>query len=267
MRKIPLIFFFFCLLVMPKNANPANITLTWDQLSTATNYKIFYGEQSVLTNPSPIVYNVGNVLSCTISNLIPGHKYYFAFKAYNAVGPSDEFSNEVSWTVPQTETVIEDGKNSTNWVRTSGTGLASSVYNIDDDVIAFRSSGATASTVYRISLDETDITDDTIEWEYNYVQALNSYFVVGITTTFGSRNIYYRPIDTNPLGTSTNIHFGIGSAKKNGGWNTINRNIQDDLKTAQPTNNLISCDYFYVYVYGSGISMMLDNLIFYADLD
>jgi len=250
--------------MIPNVSKAASVILAWDQSpDPVTGYKIYYGEQSVLTNPSTEV-EVGNVLTCIIPDLIPGHTYYFAMKAYNQYGMSG-FSNEVTWTVPIAEIVIEDGVDATDWIRTSGTGYANSIYNIDDDVIAFRSTGATILTVYRISLEDTDITDNMVEWEFNYTQNLNSFFVINISTIFGNRNIYYRPIDTNPLGKSTNIHFGIGSAKKTGGWYAILRDLQEDLKTAQPNNNLIGANYFYIYVYGSGTSLMFDNLIFYAE--
>ena len=69
----------------------------WDQSpDPVTGYRIFYGEQSVLTNPATEI-DAGNVLQYTITTLTPGHTYYFALKAYNAYGQSG-FSNEVTYT-------------------------------------------------------------------------------------------------------------------------------------------------------------------------
>ncbi len=76
--------FFVTALFCAADSQAANVTLAWDQSpDPVTGYKIFYGEQSVLTNPSTEI-DAGNVLQYTITTLTPGHTYYFAFKAYNA---------------------------------------------------------------------------------------------------------------------------------------------------------------------------------------
>ena len=59
-------------------------------LITVTGYKIFYGEQSVLTNPATEI-NAGNVLQYTITNLTPGTTYYFALKAIQCLRPERLF--------------------------------------------------------------------------------------------------------------------------------------------------------------------------------
>ena len=51
------------------DSQAANVTLAWDPSpDPVTGYKIFYGEQSVLTNPATEI-DAGNVLQYTITNL------------------------------------------------------------------------------------------------------------------------------------------------------------------------------------------------------
>jgi hypothetical protein len=104
-----------------------------------------------------------------------------------------------------------------------------------------------------------------ITWKFRMIQATDSYFVVDIFTTAGNRRLFYRLLDSSTLGTSTNIYFGIGlAAKTDGLWHTIVRNIQADLQAAQPTNNLLRIDTFWVYVKGTGPTLLLDDLQAYA---
>ncbi len=90
---------FVAALFCAAESQAATVTLTWDQSpDPVTGYRLFYGEQSVLTNPSTEI-DAGNVLQTTLTTLTSGTTYYFAFKAYNAYGQSG-FSNEVTYTVP-----------------------------------------------------------------------------------------------------------------------------------------------------------------------
>ena len=40
------------------------------------------------------------------------------------------------------------------------------------------------------------------------------------------------------LGDATYVHHGLGAATQNGNWHTITRNLEQDLKEAQPDNEL-----------------------------
>lgn len=119
-----------------------DITLAWDSSSgNIDGYIIFYAEQSVLTNPSTQI-NAGNVVQYTVTNLTPGHTYYFAVKAYNSSEQSP-FSNEIFFTVPGgsastttitgggVTTTVPGGKTTTTTVSTTtskpGTGTTTTV--------------------------------------------------------------------------------------------------------------------------------------------
>lgn len=80
-------------------AQAADVTLAWDASpDPVTGYIIFYGEKSVLTNPST-VKPVGSVLQSVIVGLVSGRTYYFAIKAYYYNNESG-FSNELVYTIP-----------------------------------------------------------------------------------------------------------------------------------------------------------------------
>jgi hypothetical protein len=104
-------------------------------------------------------------------------------------------------------------------------------------------------------------------WKFKMLQATDCYFVVDIWTagTGQLRRIFYHLVDSSKQGTGTNIYYGIGSAAKTDGqWHTIVRNIQGDLLAAQPNNNLLRIDNFWVYVKGVGPTLFLDDLEVYA---
>ena len=80
-----------------------SVTLAYDPSpDPITSYTIFYGTNSVLTNPSTPI-PVGRALQFTITNLTIGQKYYFAVKAYYYNNESG-FSNEISYTIPDNGT-------------------------------------------------------------------------------------------------------------------------------------------------------------------
>ncbi len=93
-----------------------------------------------------------------------------------------------------------------------------------------------------------------IRWSMNF----NSSYVVYITaqTRDGFRYLYYTPSATNQLGDGPYIHHGLGSGSIDGSWQTITRDLQADLKEAQPDNELEYIQGFLIR--GSG---MVDDIM------
>jgi Fibronectin type III domain len=79
----------------------SSVTLTWDRPldRTVRGYRLHYGLTSKRKYTQ--VLDVGKATSCKLSNLIPGKKYYFVVKAYNAAGKESLPSNEASFTAPK----------------------------------------------------------------------------------------------------------------------------------------------------------------------
>ncbi len=84
------------LVSMPAQAG--TIGLIWDAASGASGYRVYYGASSGHYTAS---VDVGSATQTTVTGLADCNTWYLAVKAYNAVGESPDFSNEVSgWPRP-----------------------------------------------------------------------------------------------------------------------------------------------------------------------
>lgn len=74
--------------------------LEWDASpsSSVAGYRVYHGFQS---RDYPFIQNVGTNLSCVLSNLLPGTKYYIALTAYTTNGLESDFSEEVVFQAEQ----------------------------------------------------------------------------------------------------------------------------------------------------------------------
>jgi hypothetical protein len=78
----------------------SNVTLAWNATSDpeVQGYNCYYGVASrVYIRTIP----VGNATTVTLTNLPDGLTYYFAATTYNAAGVESEYSDEVSFTLPE----------------------------------------------------------------------------------------------------------------------------------------------------------------------
>jgi len=82
-----------------EKAHSQNVILNWNASASSAviGYNVYYGTNS---GNYPYKINAGNVMSATVSNLIPGLTYYFAATAYDAYGDESGYSPEVSYIVP-----------------------------------------------------------------------------------------------------------------------------------------------------------------------
>jgi hypothetical protein len=89
-----------------------------------------------------------------------------------------------------------------------------------------------------------------IQWSMNYAEDFRIF--IRVKTTDGIRFIYYTSSENSSLEDSSGIyiHHGLGSSSKDGTWHTITRNLEEDLKEAQPDNEIIYIA--GVYIRGSG---------------
>lgn len=83
-----------------------SVTLAWDSSPdpTVVGYNIYSGVASgTYTNR----VDAGNATTGNISNLVEGTTYFFAVTAYDASGLESDFSNEISFTVPEALPTLE----------------------------------------------------------------------------------------------------------------------------------------------------------------
>ncbi len=170
-----------------------------------------------------------------------------------------ELLNSIS---PNSAKVYEDGEDGTILGWSATTGSIDDIYNIldgDNRVIQFRGG---ASGVYILGgLDSATGWNDTkrryISWDMRTNSPYSIYVVV--QTSLGLRYIFYTDSPNRGLlhGFENGIHHGLGASTINGKWRTITRDLERDLKDAEPENELIAINGF---IYNGGDGGMIDNL-------
>lgn len=145
------------------------VTLKWNAVTGATNYKVLYGTLPVGSNAEynrpPI--DAGNTTTYTVQNLTNGTKYYFSVIATNATSTSQFYGTEVSATpnaeganaAPKIVNTVSTGVNSFNIefskpMNFTGLNLASqitAVKSIDESALTINSVSATSDTLLNVS--------------------------------------------------------------------------------------------------------------------
>ncbi len=88
----------------------------------------------------------------------------------------------------------------------------------------------------------------TIHWSMKYNESFVIY--IPVQTSDGFRYLYYTSANTDQLGDGQYIHHGLGSEAGDGLWHTFSRDLNADLKDAQPDNEMLQVDGFLIR--GSG---------------
>lgn len=134
MLLLPLAF-----ILMPIYAHSAQVTLAWN-LNTEEDlagYRIYCGNAS---RDYQFGVDVGNQTSCTLTDLTEGNTYFFAATAYDACGNESVFSNEVSYTVPESEinnhAPVASNGTLTVTENTTGSGTLSAS-DVDGDALTY----------------------------------------------------------------------------------------------------------------------------------
>jgi hypothetical protein len=65
---------------------------------------------------------------------------------------------------------------------------------------------------------------------------------VQVNTSSGLRYLTYSNEDTDRLGTSTYIYYGLGNSSIDGAWKKFSRNLQNDITQAQSEVSITSVD-------------------------
>ncbi len=156
-----------------------------------------------------------------------------------------------------TSMVYEDAEDGmiSGWDIYDGDPAGATITNVQDEqrgnrVIEF--AGAGTANGYRLLNDDGSYWNNdnfmVMEWSMRYAESFSIY--IAVQTKDGFRYIYYTPVKTDGLGSGTYIHHGLGEHGKDGQWHTIIRDLEYDLKEAQPDNELRAILGFFIR--GSG---------------
>lgn len=266
LTMLAMVFGFFAAIV-----SAATITLALNPNSTTepAGYKLYYGSVSrTYTAMLDLGWYERDIIHDITLPLECGELYYFAATAYDSNGNESSYSAEVIKSSPACvpPVVVDDGDDPSIWMKVSGSGTKTTVYDptanggVGSDVLVFSSTGATTLTTFKLLL--SSIYEDNVLIRLRYAQATNSFIIINTNTTSGVRNMRYDPIDTDGLGTSTTVKFGMGVSVKDGSWHAVERDLQDDITLAQPGNYVDKENYIQLYVYGLGASLIIDEIQF-----
>jgi hypothetical protein len=100
-----------------------------------------------------------------------------------------------------------------------------------------------------------------ISWRMRTSNAYTIYVIAD--TTEGLRYLFYTISPNRGLrhGFENGIHHGLGDATIDGRWRTVTRDLERDLKDAEPTNDLISINGF---IYNGGNGGRIDDIILFT---
>jgi hypothetical protein len=100
-------------------ASAASVNLAWDAVTAPdfAGYKVHYG---LASRNYSLTVDAKAATTAAISGLEEGKTYFFAATAYDTKGNSSDFSNEVSYAVPERDT-DSDGLTDREEVETFGT--------------------------------------------------------------------------------------------------------------------------------------------------
>ncbi len=80
----------------PTTPAPQSATLTWDAVTGAGGYRIYYGTApGTYFQGAGAGEQVGNFTSYTVNGLVSATRYYFVVTAYNTSNVESAYSNEV----------------------------------------------------------------------------------------------------------------------------------------------------------------------------
>ena len=81
-----------------------------------------------------------------------------------------------------------------------------------------------------------------VEWSINTLEPFTVY--IELETDHGLRYLYYRPDNTDYLGDTHYVHYGLGSNAADGQWHTFVRDLHANLQNAQPDVNILKVNGF-----------------------
>ncbi len=159
--------------------------------------------------------------------------------------------------LPQNSIAYENAQDGSTdrWTIYDNVPAGAQITNIYDserqnNVIQF--SGAGADNGYRLTNSDGSYWNNTshfiIKWDMKYSEPFTVY--IDLDTSAGRRYLQYRPVNNNSLGDAEYVLYGLGTDADDGRWHTYVRDLQADLKVAQPSVTILAVNGFLIR--GSG---------------
>ncbi|MCK4442475.1 MAG: hypothetical protein KAU90_10745, partial [Sulfurovaceae bacterium] len=174
-------------------------------------------------------------------------------------------SVEPHLSIENQESVYEDAEDSTTNDWRVRQGEQSDIRNIFDPTLHSRVIQLTGGGSYILGALNGEnawhnTTQKMISWRMRTSSAYAIYVIVH--TTNGLRHLFYTNSQNRGLlhGFESGIHHGLGSSTINGRWRRVTRDLERDLKDAEPENEIISVDGF---IYNGGDNGMIDDIVLY----
>ncbi|HHB94979.1 MAG TPA: hypothetical protein ENK88_07520 [Campylobacterales bacterium] len=166
----------------------------------------------------------------------------------------------------EAKTVIEDGESGTTTLWRVVQGEADDISNVYDKEINSRVIELKGGGSYKIGATGGDraltiIGEKSISWKMKTTLPYTIYVIV--KTTDDLRYLFYVSTPSRGLkhGFQNGIHHGIGKSTIDGRWRRVTRDLEADLKDAEPNNSIISVNGF---IYSGGNGGRLDDIILYS---
>lgn len=156
----------------------------------------------------------------------------------------------------------EDGDKN-NWETYGIDGTVTNVYDADkrSNVIVLQGDDGLGNGFKydRLNLWEEE-NELVVSWEMNYTNDFT--FFVSVDTEDGYKTFEYKPTNSAGAIVSGRYRFGLGADANDGTWRTFTRDIQADLKSLDPTKNILKIH--RISVRGSG---RVDNIRTMSSID
>lgn len=179
----------------------------------------------------------------------------FLLTVTNAAGLSASAGVTVTVVDSSIATIYEDAEDfeTTRWRIYDATPAGASIENLDNAEAASRVISLTGNGQQNgFLLGDLDVrrggwnnqTQATVRWRMQ--TAANYRVYLRVDTSEGWRYLYYDQTSTDRLANSSGryLHFALGSASKDGSWQTHQRDLRADLERAQPGNRLLAVQGF-----------------------
>jgi len=186
-------------------------------------------------------------INSTVDTSVAG-TYVVTYTVTDSDGNSAFVLRDVIVFDPALGTLYEDAEdgNTLGWfiydTHPAGASITN-VYDADKDSFVIDLSGAGLSNKYVLRNDDAvtywkNRINNSLEWDMKYSESFE--IDIKIDTLQGTKHLVYTDASINDFGLEDYIKYGLGESLKNGTWQTVNRNLIEDLKNAQPDNEFTS---------------------------